>query len=292
MGGVVSSVPVAQEPCGTPIVEGAIGKSEMLALTVVHGSTATSGRQPLVATYFRSAVYEEGEEGEGLKLGKLGCPLVTHRRNRWPHEAPSDDAEVAAAVIFSSHSVGVDQQLPSALLRHDDPVGWSTLYAVNGHALNPLASDHATVHSSGVELHAVAQIRQLVSEREHGAQCAESRYLGGLGLFVGGPGGAFADEPALRYAGMPANDQRVTNAASDRVANCPVLDGSRRQIGIAQGVDAVLVLALVAEWDAHLGIQTHGQAAPSRPGSSRPSPALAATETTGVSPGVVDLCFI
>lgn len=104
----------------------------------------------------------------------------------------------------------------------------------------------------GRELHAVAEIRPVITKSE-----AESRgffYIasGGVGLFRAMEPGAFASTPELVFDPLSGT---VLNAKREKVAWCAPNHGATpatKRAVMAEGVDALLVLALTSEKDANI----------------------------------------
>lgn len=114
----------------------------------------------------------------------------------------------------------------------------------------PAAPLHTTGSLDGKELHAVGEIRPVLSV----GQALRRGYLpfmGGLGLFPARPDGTFASEPELVFDPMSST---MTNARREHVGRCVTTHGATagtRKLAVAEGVDALLLLALSCERDAN-----------------------------------------
>ena len=102
---------------------------------------------------------------------------------------------------------------------------------------------------NGKTLYAAGEIKPTCSAAQAERKGIPNRYLDGVGFFPASRGG-FAAEPQLTMQLGGA----VVNKLGERVATCrEAFDSSAgsKKVTVAQGCDAVLVLALSSEWDAN-----------------------------------------
>lgn len=112
----------------------------------------------------------------------------------------------------------------------------------------PVLTDDKLLHGGDI-LTKVGVIKPVLSEAQQKRRGMDYRYKGGVGLYPLLTDGSIAAEPALKFDGS-----KVRTAAKQVVAACPENNGDKpapKKVQLAAGVDPVLVLALLSEWDAN-----------------------------------------
>ena len=259
--GCGSSTLVVQEPTEKPLIADAIGVDASLVLASIG---ATGHR--LEITY---------------KLGDAftGKSVIQQDRNHFPNQAvPAEQASnppfagaiASAAVVEFKDAAGNT----SALLkcRHGETnkkidganLSISQSAGEGGVALSFGSNPYIQGHGSSVLYgpspdgdgftNKLGEIKPICTVDEAAARGFSRAFTGGLGFFPAHPDGSIAGTASLIL--KVGASGKITNQDGQLVATCsdwttsPSTTGPKK-ITIAAGVDAVLVAALISEWDAN-----------------------------------------
>ena len=258
--GCGASALVPQPAPKLPLLKSAVSTQGSLELKLGDSTTNVSASvakiQPVFTTYVDAA---------------SGAPLVTLTRTHWPAgtvHAPTTAAHEINGPCSMTFAVGASGGKVVAKLLHGpnrfesagfmnfkDKAGYnksegvSVLYAANAESVE----GHEPIEHDGITMCVVGRIKNFWSRADAAKKVGDGTkvFLGGYALYTAQRGGGFATEPVLR---LDPVRNKVFNGHKEAVAfvaeNYGVTAGPKK-VTIAEGVDALLILALASEKDAN-----------------------------------------